>query len=78
MKRGEVRRLAMMPDIQKLVEWKMACWDTTKRSWDGKVHFFECRCYGSGEVRRRREWGEESALYVASVLGRFPEQGANP
>lgn len=22
---------------------------------------------------RRREWGEESALYIASVLGRFPE-----
>tara|TARA_Y100000310_G_scaffold193641_1_gene193597 strand:+ start:5317 stop:5529 length:213 start_codon:yes stop_codon:yes gene_type:complete len=36
MKRGEVRRLAMMPDIQKLVEWKTACWDTTKRSWNGK------------------------------------------
>ncbi len=36
--------------------WWVPCPVTIKRSWDGKSHFFECDCGGTGKVRVPGRW----------------------
>ena len=35
-----------------LLEAKVPCPDTLHRNWNGKMHFFDCECKGTGQVPR--------------------------